>query len=128
PVASLAILDWVVIACYLFAMLWIGWYYSKQNKTEEDYLLGGRRMNPFAVGISLFAALVSTLSYLAYPGELIRHGPGIFVGMLAFPLIYYVAGWWLIPRIRQMNVTSAYEILERKLGLKVRMMATTMFL
>lgn len=126
--ATLTFLDWTVIGAYLLGMLWIGWHYNKKNKTQEDYLLGGRRMNPIAVGISLFATLLSTLSYLAYPGEMLKYGPGIFVGMLAFPLVYFVAGWWLIPRIRQMNVTSAYEILEKKLGIKVRLLATSMFL
>lgn len=125
---SLAILDWVVIALYGGGMLGIGWFYARKNKTREDYLLGGRRMNPVAVGISLFATLLSTLSYLSYPGEMIKYGPVIFAGMFAFPFVYYAAGWWLIPRIMQMNVTSAYEILEQKLGLSVRMLATFMFL
>ncbi len=124
----LAPIDWLVLILYAFGMLFIGWYYSKKNKTKEDYLLGGRAMNPTAVGISLFATLLSTLSYLTYPGELIKHGPVIFAGMIALPLVYYVAGWWLIPRIMEMKVTSAYEILEKKLGLSVRMLATFMFL
>ena len=126
--SSLTGLDWAVIIVYAVAMLWIGWYYSKRNRSKDDYLLGGRKMNPIAVGISLFATLLSTLSYLSYPGEMIQHGPAIFAGMLAFPFVYYAAGWWLIPRIMQMNVTSAYEILEYKLGSSVRAMATFMFL
>lgn len=125
---SLTNLDWLVILIYGVLMLWIGWYYSRKNKTKEDYLLGGRKMNPIAVGISLFATLLSTLSYLSYPGEMIKHGPAIFAGMLAFPFVYYAAGWWLIPRIMKMNVTSAYEILEYKLGPSVRYLATFMFL
>lgn len=125
---ALSVLDWVVLVGYGGAMLLIGWVFSRRNKTREDYLLGGRNMNPTAVGISLFATLMSTLTYLTYPGEMIKHGPVIFAGMLAFPLIYYVAGWWLIPRIMQMKVTSAYEILETKVGLSVRMLATFMFL
>lgn len=125
---TLSILDIIVIILYLTLMLYIGWYYSKRNKTKEDYLLGGRSMNPTAVGISLFATLLSTLSYLSYPGEMIQHGPVIFLGFLAFPLIYYLAGWWLIPAIFKLKITSAYEILEIKLGSKVRMLATFMFL
>jgi len=125
---SLAILDWFVIAVYLLLMLGIGWYYNSKNVTKDDYLLGGRRLSPLAAGISLFATLLSTLSYLSYPGEMTKHGPAIFIGMLAFPLVYFVAGWWLIPKIRQANVTSAYEILEHRLGVKVRVLATWMFL
>ncbi len=121
-------LDWGVIFLYGLGMVVIGWFYSKKNRTEEDYLLGGRRMNSLAVGVSLFATLLSTLTYLSYPGELIKYGPAILGGMLAFPFVYFAVGWWLIPRIMRMNVTSAYEILELKLGRKVRLFATLMFL
>jgi SSS family solute:Na+ symporter len=125
---QLTFLDWIVLLAYGAGMLFIGWFYSRKNKTKDDYLLGGRKMNPTAIGISLFATLMSTLSYLTYPGEMIQHGPVIFTGILAFPLVYYVVGWWLIPRFMKMNVTSAYEILEKKLGLSVRMLAIFMFL
>lgn len=125
---KLAFGDWFVIFVYGALMLGIGWYYSRKNKSREDFLLGGRNMNPIAVGISLFATLLSTLSYLSYPGEMIQNGPVIFAGMLALPLVYYVVGWWLIPKIMKMNVTSAYEILEQKFGVSVRMLATFMFL
>lgn len=125
---SLGFWDWLVISIYLGLMLLIGWYYSSKNKSAEDYLLGGRSMNPIAVGISLFATLLSTLSYLSYPGEMVKFGPVIFTGMLAFPFVYWAVGWWIIPKIMQVNVTSAYEILEIRLGLNVRMLAVIFFL
>jgi len=125
---TLSILDWVVIAVYLIGMILIGWYYLRRNKNTEDYLLGGRKMNPVAVGISLFAGLLSTLSYLSYPGEMIKHGPVIFTGMLAFPFVYFVIGWWIMPKIMKLNVTSAHEILEMRFGLNVRMLAVLFFL
>lgn len=125
---GLGVLDWAVILIYGAVLLAIGWYYSKQNKTKEEYLLGGRKMKSSSIGISLFATLVSTLSYLMYPGEMILHGPVVIAGALAFPLVYWVVGWWLIPAIMKSGVTSAYELLERKLGLSVRMLGTLMFL
>ena len=85
-------------------------------------------MKSTSVGISLFATLLSTLSYLTYPGEMIQHGPIIFAGSLAFPLVYFIVGWWIIPAIMKTGVTSAYEILEQKLGLSVRLLGTVMFL
>ena len=72
---ALTYLDWIVLLAYGAGMLFIGWFYSRKNKTKDDYLLGGRKMNPTAIGISLFATLMSTLSYLTYPGETIQHGP-----------------------------------------------------
>ena len=84
---SLAVGDWIVIVAYLMGMIGIGFYYSRQNKSEKDFLLGGGKMNPIAVGMSLFATLLSSLTYLSIPGEIIKYGPFILTGMLAFPLV-----------------------------------------
>jgi len=120
--------DWAVVIFYLLGMVGIGYYFSRKNKNERDYYLGGGKMNPIAVGLSLFATLLSSLSYLSYPGEMVKYGPVIFSGVLIFPLIYYVVGWFLIPKFMTLRVTSAYEILEINLGVSIRLLATFFFL
>lgn len=125
---KVALPDYIVLVAYALLMLGIGFYYSRKNKNADDYNLGGRKMNPVLVGLSLFATLMSTLSYLSYPGEMIQFGPVYFAGLASFPLVYYLAGWYLIPKFMEMKVTSAYEILEIKIGTGVRVMATFFFL
>ncbi|MFO7823926.1 MAG: sodium/solute symporter [Cyclobacterium sp.] len=125
---TLALADWLMVILYLAGMVGIGYYFSKKNKNEKDYYLGGGKMNPIAVGLSLFATLLSSLSYLSYPGEMVKYGPVIFSGILVFPLIYYVVGWFLIPKFMKLRVTSAYEILEINLGVSIRLLATFFFL
>lgn len=122
------LLDWIVIIAYALGMLAIGKFYGRQNKTTEDYMLGDRRMSPFAVGLSLFATLTSALSYLAVPGEMIKHGPMQMSQFIAFPLIGIVVGWGMIPFIMKQNVTSAYELLEKRFGVSVRLVGASMFL
>src|SRR5262245_43266493 len=90
--AVLTWLDGVVIALYFLSMLAIGWFYMRRNKTEEEYLLGGRHMSPWSVGLSLFATMISTISYLAMPGEMIQHGPMYFTNIASYPLISLVVG------------------------------------
>ena len=121
-------LDWGAIAVYVAGMLAVGWYYSRRVKTTEDYLLGGRNMRPWAVGLSLFATLLSTLTYVALPGEIIKHGPMIASGIIASPFVVMVVGWVLIPHIMKLRVTSAYEILQARLGASIRMMGSSIFL
>lgn len=125
--SSVRTLDWIVLMCYAGVMIAIGWFYSRV-KSVDEYLLGGRTMKPWAVGISLFASLISTLSYLAVPGEMIRHGPMILATVLSYPLAYVIISRCIIPSIMRLRVTSAYEILERRLGLSVRMLGSGMFL
>ncbi len=121
-------LDWTVIGLYFAGMLAIGWYYSLRSKTAEDYLVGSRSMRSSSIGLSLFATLMSTITYLALPGEMINKGPALLWSLVAIPIAYVVVGYILIPRITAVRVTSAYELLEAKLGLGVRLTASIMFL
>lgn len=98
---GLSFLDWTILFIYGVGMLGIGWYYQRKNKTKEEYLLGGRKMKPVSIGISLFATLVSTLSYITTPGEMILHGPIIFAGGTCFSTGVYCC--------RMVDYTSHYE-------------------
>lgn len=125
---GLHFVDFSIIALYAVSMLLIGWHFSRKAKTTEDYLLGGRAMKPWSVGLSLFATLLSAISFLAVPGEIIQHGPVFLCSLLAYPIVLFVVGYWLIPFFMKLKVTSAYEILENKLGLSVRMTGSIIFL
>ncbi len=125
---AMGLVDWSVLAGYAALMLAIGWYYSYLSKTREDYLLGGRGMNAWTVGLSLFAGLLSTISFLAVPGEVIKNGPMIFCMVAAYPIVYVLVGYWIIPKIMRLRVTSAYEILETRFGIAVRVVGSSMFL
>jgi SSS family solute:Na+ symporter len=126
--SGLTALDWAVIAAYTLGMLAIGWYYHRRTESTESYLLGDRSMRPSSVGVSLFATLFSTITYFAIPGEMINKGPVILWSMLAIPIAYVVVGYFLIPPIMRFRATSAYEILESTLGLRIRLLGSCMFL
>jgi SSS family solute:Na+ symporter len=121
-------LDWSIIAVYFAMMLGIGVFYAGRTKNSDDFLLGGRHMKSWMVGLSLFATLLSTLTYLAVPGEMIRHGPVIVMGLASLPLVAWIVGWLLIPAFMRLDVTSAYEILETRFGYGGRLFGSVMFL
>jgi solute:Na+ symporter, SSS family len=125
---SLTSLDWIVIIAYGIGMLAVGFYFSFQNKNSDDYMLGGRGMKSWRVGLSLFATLFSAVSYLSLPGEMIKHGPMIWSMVAALPFIYFVVAYFFIPFIMKQQITSAYELLETRLGLRNRLLAAIYFL
>ncbi|MCA8997887.1 MAG: sodium/solute symporter [Planctomycetaceae bacterium] len=108
--------------------LWLGWYYARKQETTQEYFVGNGRMNPILIGVSLFATLLSTISYLSLPGEILGKGPVWMVTVIAFPLSYLAIAYWLLPVYMTQRVTSAYELLEVKLGLSVRLLGAVMFL
>ena len=121
-------LDWLVIGVYGALMLGVGWYYSRRQTNTEEYFLAGRSMNSWLIGISIFATLLSTISYLGSPGEIVKHGPVVLSGLLILPLVYLVAGYLLIPHIMRLRITSAYEILETRFGPGIRTLGAVIFI
>ena len=121
--------DWLVIGLYGAFLLGVGVYYSRRQTNAEEYFLASRNMNPYIIGISMFATLLSTISYLGSPGEMIKHGPMYALGyILIMPITYLVTGYILIPAIMKFKITSAYEILEKRLGLQVRICGSVIFM
>jgi len=85
-------------------------------------------MKSWKVGISLFATMFSAITYLSLAGEMIKHGPMIFVMVAALPFVYYVVAYFFIPFIMKLPVSSAYELLESRLGVQNRLIASFYFL
>lgn len=127
-VTAMTGLDWAVIALYGLGMLAVGFYYAGKTGTSESYLLGNRQMNSFAVGLSLFAGIFSSITFLSTPGEVIKNGPMILAQFFAFPLVYWIVGWYVIPYFMRLRVTTAYEVLESRFGLSVRLLGSGLFL
>jgi SSS family solute:Na+ symporter len=125
--AGMTVLDWSIVVAYGLLMVGVGWYYSRRTSTTEDYLLGGRRMASSAIGLSLFATLMSTLTYLATPGEMINKGPVILWCVFSTMIAYFIVGYLIIPHFMKLPLTSAYEILEKPLGLRIRLLASGIF-
>lgn len=125
---GLVVIDWVLIVLYGVATLALGWYYSRRQETTSEYFVGSGNMNPLLIGVSLFATLLSTISYLSMPGETLGKGPVFLATLLAYPFVYLLVGFWLLPVYMRHRVTSAYELLEAKLGLSVRLLGAVMFI
>ncbi len=120
--------DWALIALYGVSMIGLGVYFSRRQASTREYFVGSGAMNPMLIGVSIFATLLSTISYLSMPGEAAGKGPVNLVGLVAYPLIYFIVAYAMLPVYMRHRVTSAYELLEVRLGLGIRLLGATMFL
>lgn len=101
---------------------------SRGQKNTSEYFVGSGRMNSLLIGVSLFATLLSTITYLAIPGEVLGKGPVYLSNYISYPFVFLVMGFWILPVYMRRRVTSAYELLETRLGLSVRLLGTGMFI
>lgn len=122
--------DWVIIVLYMGGVLYLGAFIAKRQSSNAEYFTAATtHIHPVLVGISMFAALLSTISYLGKPGEMIAKGPMALLGqILSVPIAFAIVGYWLIPRIMQQRVTSAYELLQERLGTTGRLLGAVLFI
>ncbi len=122
PTQGLNNIDLTVVAIYLMAMLCMGFYIALRQKSTDDFFLGGRNLPSWAVGISLFASMLSTISYLSMPGEMFRSNTGYMLRFISIPFVVTIVCLVWIPFFTRMKFTSAYEYLEKRFSYPVRAM------
>ena len=121
--SALAWQDHAVIAAYLLGMIALGIYLSRRQKSDEEYFLAGRNMPWMAVGMSVIASLLSSLTYLSEPAEVWNSGvTNIFGKMLAIPFEMAIVWLFCIPFMMRFRFTSAYEYLEHRFGPGTRLL------
>ena len=113
---SLPLLDLAIIALYLLGTTLFGVWFVKRSGTLEGYVLGGRALPGWAVGLSILGTYLSSISFLANPGKAYASDWRPFVFSLTLPLACWVAARWFIPLYRNRIQTTAYEHLERRFG------------
>lgn len=127
-VALMMVSDWAVVVLYAIATIGLGRAAPRGGRAADDYFVAGRNLGGFLAGISLFATLLSTITYLGLPGEVVAHGTGFLWQIAVFPLLYLIIGYLFIPHIMAQPVNSAYELLEMRLGRQIRQLAAGVFL
>lgn len=58
----------LVIIVYLAGMLFVGFFYSRQNSDSGDFYLGGRKLGPFVTAMSAEASDMSSWLLMGLPG------------------------------------------------------------
>ncbi len=123
-------IDWIILLTYLCGMLVLAAYLGRKQANSTDYFLAGRGMSSGALAASTMATQCSTNSLLGAPafvGFTLGGGLLWLQYELAVPLAMAALIWLIVPA-RQAKVTSIYEILEQRLGVASRRLASAAFL
>ena len=126
--ASFGWLNWLVLVLYLVGMIGLGAYFMRRQKGGEDFFKGGGRIPWWAAGISIFATMLSAITYMSIPAKAYAtdwtyYPMQICILLVSFPVIKYY-----LPFFRRLNVTTAYEYLERRFNYATRFMASLLFI
>ena len=122
------ILDLAIFLIYMVAIVGFGVSFSFRKRSSSDYTTGGGRLPAWAIGMSIFATFVSSISFLAYPGNAYSTNWNGFVFSLSIPLAGWVAVKYFVPLYRNLKSESAYYYLEQRFGPWARIYASICYL
>jgi SSS family solute:Na+ symporter len=125
---SLPVLDLLIIAAYLLAMVWIGFYFSRKNKSAEQFTVASGKIPGWAIGLSIYATFLSSNTFLGVPGKAFGGNWNAFVFSLSMPLAAWIAAKYFVPFYRRTGEVSAYTNLEKRFGPWARTYAVVCFL
>src|SRR5499425_2073212 len=111
---ALAPIDIAIIAVYFVIVFGIGFYFSRKERTSEDYFLASRDIGWFFIGASLFVSNISTEHFIGLSGT--GASSGLAVGHFEWLacLILLILGWVFVPFYLRTNVFTMPEFLERR--------------
>ncbi|MCC6681119.1 MAG: sodium/solute symporter [Phycisphaeraceae bacterium] len=129
PLIAFASLDYTVMAAYLLIVVAIGYWFSRsKDQGTENYLLGGRRMAWWLVGISYYISLLSALSLVAVPGEAYNHGVSMLVQNAIAPFASLLAFFLFVRFYFRSRVFTPYQYLEERFDVRIRLLAAGLFM
>ena len=120
-------LDVAVIAIYMAAVVWIGLRLGGRQTTTERYFMAKRSVPSWAVGFSLFATMITSVSFIAYPGSAYAgQWTELLQGLMGVAVLAIVAAV-LVPFFRHVIGMSAYEYFEQRFSYGVRAYGSIIF-
>jgi solute:Na+ symporter, SSS family len=119
--------NYAALAGYLAAIVGVGLWFSRRQKTTNDYFKAGGRIPWWAVGLSIYATMLSSITFMAIPAKAYATDWTFALANVSLLLLAPIVIKFYLPFFRRLQITSAYEYLERRFNVVVRLYASAAF-
>src|SRR5215469_12674946 len=113
-------LDPLVIAAYMATLIGLGLRFSRRQTSTERYFVAKRSIPGWAAGMSLLATLISSVTFIAYPGSAYASDWSNLVPGLTVIFVMMLIATVIIPFYRHAVGMSAYEYFGKRFGYGAR--------
>jgi len=121
-------IDLGILLIYLAGVTLLGVWFRRGQKDVRDYFLGGRSAPAWALACSIVATETSTLTIIGTPGIAFGGNLGFLQLVLGYLVARVILCVVLIPRYFQGQFYTAYQLLEKRFGPRVKSAAAVVFL
>ena len=122
-------LDLIIIFGYLIGIVLFGTWFGRKQETTADYFLGDRSVPWWAVAFSIVATETSTITFISIPGIAFARGGNFAFLQLVFGYLLgrIVISILFIPSYFRGELLTVYQLLDRRFGGKIKMVAASLF-
>jgi hypothetical protein len=122
------LLDWFTLVATLAGLVMYGLYRSRGSKTVNQFLLAGKTMPWYAMGLSIMATQASAITFISTTGQGYVDGLRFVQFYFGLPIAMVIVAGIAVPIFYRANIYTAYEYLERRFDGKTRALASMVFL
>jgi SSS family transporter len=121
-------LDWAVLIASVIYFIAYGLYRARGANSTHGYLLAGKTMPWYAVGLSIMATQASAITFISTTGQAYTDGMRFVQFYFGLPLAMVLISMTAVPIFHRANVYTAYEYLEGRFDRKTRYLTSVIFL
>ena len=127
PEKNFGWVNMTVLVVYLIGVVLVGLFFVFKNRNTDDYFRGGQSIPWWAAACSIYATMLSSLTYVALPAVVYQSNWLLLIGIWMIIAVAPIAIYVAIPFFRQIDATSAYEYLSKRFNMGVRLFASGLF-
>src|ERR1700722_12016096 len=121
-------LDLAIIALYLAGITLFGLRFRKKQRSLRDYFLADRDIPWWAIALSIVAAETSTLTIIGIPGLAYDTNLTFLQVVMGYVVGRAIISFVLLPHYFRGDLYTAYALIERRFGKKLRSLTAGLFL
>ncbi len=110
------LVDKIILILYFIGIVMLGMYFRKRSNTPMGFMIASGKIPSWAVGLSMLGTFVSSITFLAYPGQAYNSNWDAMMFSFTLPIAALIATIYFVPLYRTKVKVSAYEYLEQRFG------------
>jgi Na+/proline symporter len=121
-------IDWVVLFAWLIFLVTYGLWRGRGSDTANQFLLAGKTMPWYAMGLSIMATQASAITFISTTAQAYTDGMRFVQFYFGLPIAMVILSATVVPIFHRAKVYTAYEYLGKRFDSKTRSLVTAIFL
>jgi SSS family solute:Na+ symporter len=124
----MSIIDFVIVLVYFAVILGTGFYFSRNQKTSEDYFLAGKNVPGWVVVFAIVGTMISSTTFIGHPGNVYAKNMWNLPSFLMLPFVMLFVSKYVVVFYRRTIRMSVYDYLERRFSYGARAYGAAAFI